>query len=69
MRSRIVTVMFLVLTYGAMADGKGISHVPLPADLSGALNGTDYIIRVPANWNGSFADVCASEPNRARAGS
>ncbi len=24
--SRVVTVMFLVLTYGAVADGKGISH-------------------------------------------
>jgi pimeloyl-ACP methyl ester carboxylesterase len=28
--------------------------VPLPADLTGTLNGADYKIRVPANWNGTL---------------
>jgi pimeloyl-ACP methyl ester carboxylesterase len=54
MRLRMLTVMFLVLTCRAMADGKGVAHVPLPADVSGTLNGVDYIIRVPANWNGTL---------------
>jgi pimeloyl-ACP methyl ester carboxylesterase len=54
MRLRLLIVMFLVLTCRAMADGKGVAHVPLPADVSGTLNGVDYIIRVPANWNGTL---------------
>jgi pimeloyl-ACP methyl ester carboxylesterase len=30
------------------------AHIPLPADLSGTLNGVEYRIRVPANWNGTL---------------
>ena len=33
---------------------KGVAHIPLPADLSGTLNGTEYKIRVPALWNGTL---------------
>ncbi len=54
MRLRMLTITFLVLTCQAMARGKGVAHVPLPADLTGTLGGTDYIIRVPANWNGTL---------------
>jgi pimeloyl-ACP methyl ester carboxylesterase len=54
MRLRLLIVVFLVLTCRAMSADKGIAHVPLPADLTGTLNRTDYIIRVPANWNGTL---------------
>ncbi len=54
MKLRVLVVAFLIFTCWAMADGKGVTHVPLPADLSGTLNGVDYIIRVPANWNGTL---------------
>ena len=33
---------------------KGLPHIPLPADLSGTHEGTEYKIRVPANWNGTL---------------
>jgi pimeloyl-ACP methyl ester carboxylesterase len=51
MKFRLLMVMFLAITCGAMAEGKGIPHISLPADFSGTLDGADYIIRVPANWN------------------
>ncbi len=54
MRLRLFIVMFLVLTCRAMSEDKEVAHVPLPADLTGTLEGTDYIIRVPANWNGTL---------------
>ncbi len=54
MNPRLLVVVFLMFTCRAMADGKGVAHVPLPADVSGTLNGVDYIIRVPANWNGTL---------------
>jgi hypothetical protein len=31
-----------------------VAHVPLPADFSGTLNGVEYVIRVPASWNGTL---------------
>ena len=54
MRLRVLIVMSLVLTCQAMPQSKGVAHVPLPADLTGTLDGADYIIRVPANWNGTL---------------
>lgn len=54
MKFRVLIAVFVIFTCRAMADGKGVAHVPLPADLSGTLNGVDYIIRVPANWNGTL---------------
>ncbi len=54
MKLRVLIVAFLIFTCQAMAGGKGVAHVPLPADLTGTLEGTDYIIRVPANWNGTL---------------
>ena len=33
---------------------RGLAHIPLPADMTGTLNGTVYRIRVPANWNGTL---------------
>ncbi|HYK89469.1 MAG TPA: alpha/beta hydrolase [Acidobacteriota bacterium] len=54
MKLRVLIIMFVVLTCRAMADGKGVAHIPLPADLTGTLDGADYIIRVPANWNGTL---------------
>ena len=53
MKLRMLIVIFLLLTCGAMASGKRV-HVPLPADLQGELNGVPYLIRVPANWNGTL---------------
>jgi pimeloyl-ACP methyl ester carboxylesterase len=54
MKLRMLVVLLLLLTCRAMADGKGVAHIPLPADLTGTLNGADYKIRVPANWNGTL---------------
>ncbi len=54
MKFRVLIAVFVIFTCRAMADVKGVAHVPLPADLSGTLNGVDYIIRVPANWNGTL---------------
>ncbi len=36
------------------SQSKGVAHFPLPADLSGTLDGAEYTIRVPANWNGTL---------------
>ncbi len=54
----------LILTLGAclistsMAQGqeppRGVAHIALPADLHGTLNGVEYEILVPANWNGTL---------------
>ncbi len=54
MKFRLMIAAFVIFTCRAMADGKGVAHIPLPADLTGMLEGTDYIIRVPANWNGTL---------------
>ncbi len=50
----LLIAIFLVFTCRAVADLKGIARVPLPADLTGTLNGAEYKIRVPANWNGTL---------------
>lgn len=54
MKLRLLIVLFLLLSCLAMADHKGVAQVPLPADLTGTLNGADYKIRVPSNWNGAL---------------
>jgi pimeloyl-ACP methyl ester carboxylesterase len=54
MKSWVSIAIFLILTCRVMADDKGVAHIPLPADLSGTLDGAEYIIRVPANWNGTL---------------
>lgn len=54
MKSRMLIILLFVLTCRVVADTKGVAHIPLPADLTGTLNGTDYKIRVPANWNGTL---------------
>jgi pimeloyl-ACP methyl ester carboxylesterase len=54
MRFRVLIIMFLAITCKCMAEDKGVAHTPLPADLAGTLDGVDYIIRVPANWNGTL---------------
>lgn len=33
---------------------RGVAYIALPAELSGTLNGVEYKIRVPANWNGTL---------------
>ena len=62
--SRILLVLLLLLTTTPLypqqtttplhPQCKGIAHIPLPADLSGTLSGTEYKIRVPATWNGTL---------------
>ncbi len=47
-----VTLLFFVWPVVA-GENSGV-HVPLPVDLSGTLNGAEYKIRVPANWNGKL---------------
>jgi pimeloyl-ACP methyl ester carboxylesterase len=36
------------------AQPAGVARIPLPADLSGTLNGTRYKILVPGNWDGTL---------------
>lgn len=54
MKFRVLIGVFVIFTCQAMQIGKGVAHVPLPANLTGTLEGTDYIIQVPANWNGTL---------------
>ena len=46
MKLRVLIIMFVVLTCRAMAEGQGVAHIPLPADLTGTFDGADYTIRV-----------------------
>ncbi len=46
-------VSLLLLAFSAPAYG-ATAHVPLPVELDGILNGAEYAIRVPANWNGTL---------------
>ncbi|MDT8070106.1 MAG: hypothetical protein ROO76_18220 [Terriglobia bacterium] len=48
----MITVLIAVLV--GMSAGQAPSLVPLPATLTGELNGVPYQIRVPANWNGTL---------------
>lgn len=45
-------VMFALLVPASI--GQVVTHVQLPADLQGELDGVPYFIRVPANWNGTL---------------
>jgi len=64
MKWMVPIAVFLLLTCRVTADGKGVAHIPLPVDLTGALNGVEYIIRVPANWNGTL--LVFAHPNQPR---
>ena len=58
-------------TVSAQPQGPGMAHIPLPAELSGTLNGSAYQIRVPANWNGTllvFAHGTQLQPGAAEIG-
>jgi pimeloyl-ACP methyl ester carboxylesterase len=50
--SRYLLLFAAVMPLCGAADG--LAHIPLPADLSGVHNGTEYKTRVPANWNGTL---------------
>jgi pimeloyl-ACP methyl ester carboxylesterase len=56
--TRFLVALFVAcLVASAAAPGgarPGLAHVRLPADLVGSLNGVDYRIRVPADWNGTL---------------
>ena len=54
MKSMAIALVLLGLTWPVLAGAAGVAHVTLPADLSGKLNGADYIIRAPMNWNGTL---------------
>jgi pimeloyl-ACP methyl ester carboxylesterase len=56
MRFRILIVVCAVLITlpVSLSAGQFKAHVPLPADLTGDLDGVPYRIRVPANWNGAL---------------
>jgi pimeloyl-ACP methyl ester carboxylesterase len=46
--------LFLAAFAVLCAEPAGVSHIPLPADLTGSLGGAEYRIRVPAGWNGTL---------------
>lgn len=52
---------FLLLLIAALpiySAPSGAAHIPLPAELAGNLNGSEYKIRVPGNWNGTLIVYC-----------
>lgn len=50
MRSKLA-LAFVVVALPALAQPRDVIRVSLPADLQGTLDGVEYRIRVPANWN------------------
>jgi len=53
-RVTLVVLALVALAGSAAAQARGAAHIPLPADLTGTMNGAPYEIRVPANWNGTL---------------
>ena len=58
---KIALAVAVVLALATLANAQTpqarpvcVAHIPLPADLSGTLDGSDYRIRVPKNWNGTL---------------
>jgi hypothetical protein len=70
MKLRMLLIAFAALLLLVPSSfGQIATLVSLPADLQGELNGVPYLIRVPANWNGTllvysygFADADANTP-------
>ncbi len=54
MARSLLVVFFLLTTTSLYPRQAGVAHIALPAELSGTLNGVEYQIRVPANWNGTL---------------
>lgn len=56
MRLRLLIIMSAVIFTLLVPSSAGqvATLVPLPADLQGELDGVPYLIRVPANWNGTL---------------
>ncbi len=55
MRSRMLIVIFALVFMVLVPSSVGQSAlVALPANLQGELDGVPYVIRVPANWNGTL---------------
>lgn len=52
--ARSLFLACLLLSPPLLAQRANQAHIPLPADFTGTLNGSDYRIRVPANWNGTL---------------
>ncbi|MBZ5572301.1 MAG: hypothetical protein LAO09_10545 [Acidobacteriia bacterium] len=50
----LIVITSLLLAFPAFGSGKGVAHIPLPADLSGTVDGTPYRILAPDNWNGTL---------------
>jgi len=57
-RCLLLTAIAALAAVPLGATPHGQAHIPLPADLSGTLNGSSYAIRVPANWNGTLLVWC-----------
>ena len=53
-RARSLFLACLLLSPPLLAQSTNPAHIPLPADLTGTLNGSKYVIRVPVNWNGTL---------------
>ena len=63
MKRMLVTFLAVALVFGtvgafppypAVAASQFKTHVDLPVNLEGSLNGANYTIRVPVNWNGTL---------------
>lgn len=54
LRVLIVLLPLMLMLLVPSSAGQIATLVPLPADLQGELNGVPYLIRVPANWNGTL---------------
>jgi len=69
LRLLFVLIPLMLLLFVPSSVGQVATAVPLPANLQGELNGVPYLIRVPANWNGTllvysygYADADANTP-------
>ena len=51
-------VLIMAASIPLCAPPSEVGRIPLPADLSGTLDGTAYRIRVPGNWNGTLLVYC-----------
>lgn len=54
LRCILLLLLATAIPLWAQPAAGAAAHIPLPADLSGSLGGTEYRIRVPANWNGTL---------------
>jgi len=54
MEHRAIAIALLLAAWPVVAGENAVAQARLPVDLSGTLNGAEYRIRAPVNWNGTL---------------